>query len=146
MNRLVGSAMLAAGFLLVGNALARDEQKMYPLGDALNASSAREMIDPKIRLYFGNQKHPEVAKDLGEWRTNKKTNGFNKSDKDACEWAFLSAVLELQERAGKEGGNAVIGIASNYKNIERSSDSEYMCGSGALVSGVAFKGRVVQLK
>ena len=35
-------------------------------------------------------------------------NGFNKSDKDTCEWAFLSAILELQERAQREGSNAVV--------------------------------------
>jgi uncharacterized protein YbjQ (UPF0145 family) len=51
----------------------------------------------------------------------------------------------MQERAQKEGANAVIGIKSNYKNIERSSETEYMCGSGALMSGVALKGRVVEL-
>ncbi len=104
-----------------------------------------EKLDPQIKLYFGAQKHPRIDRDIGEWKTNKKTNGFNKSDKEACDWTFLSAILELQERAQKEGGNAVVGIKSNYKSIVRSSETEYMCGSGALMSGVALKGRVVKL-
>ena len=33
----------------------------------------------------------------------------------------------------------------NYKNSERSSETEYMCGNGAVMSGVALKGKVVKL-
>ncbi|MBN9421387.1 MAG: excinuclease ABC subunit A [Candidatus Accumulibacter sp. 66-26] len=145
MKRLLKISALLSALLIAGSAAARDDQNMFPLEDALNLPAAKSKLDPDIRLYFGNQKHPKVAKELGEWKTNKKTNGFNKTDKEACEWVFLSAVLELQERAQKEGGNAVVGIKSNYKSIERSSETEYMCGSGALMSGVALKGKVVKL-
>lgn len=138
-------AMYLSCIIGSSGAIARDDQRMHSLEDALNAQASRDKLDPSIQLYFGSQKHPKVVKEHGEWKTNKKTNGFNKSDKEACEWTFLSAVLELQERARKEGGNAVIGIKSNYKNIERISETEYMCGSGALMSGVALKGRVVKL-
>lgn len=145
MKRLLKISALLSALLIAGSAAARDDQNMFPLEDALNLPAAKSKLAPDIRLYFGNQKHPKVAKELGEWKTNKKTNGFNKTDKEACEWVFLSAVLELQERAQKEGGNAVVGIKSNYKSIERSSETEYMCGSGALMSGVALKGKVVKL-
>jgi hypothetical protein len=140
-------AIIAAtlALLATGNSVARDDHLMFPLADALGTPAAKEKLDPKIKLYFADQKHPAVVKDLGEWRTNKKTNAFNKTDKAACEWTFLSAVLELQERVGKEGGDAVIEIKSNYKNIERSSETEYMCGCGAMVAGVALKGKVVKL-
>lgn len=141
MNRL----LLLFPLLCTGSAIARDDHKMFPLEDALQAQAAKDKLDPEVKLFFGAQKHPKVTKELGEWKTNKKTNAFNKSDKQACEWTFLSAMLEMQERAQKQGGNAVIGIKSNYKNVERSSDTEYMCGSGALMSGVAFKGKVVKL-
>ncbi len=127
------------------NAAARDDHKMFPLADALNAPAALEKLDKDVKLYFGDAKHPPVAKTIGEWSTNKKTNAFGKSDDEACKWVFLSAVMTLQERARKEGGNAVINIRSNYKKIETSSETEYMCGSGALMAGVAFKGAVVKL-
>lgn len=145
MIRCLPTVLIFASLLSGSGASARDEQKMYPLEDVINSQTAKDKLDPSIKLYFGRQKHPKVANELREWKTNKKTNGFNKSDKEACEWVFLSAVLELQERAKKEGGNAVVGIKSNYKNIERSSETEYMCGSGALMSGVALKGTVVKL-
>ncbi|CAG0961144.1 hypothetical protein MTYP_00735 [Methylophilaceae bacterium] len=146
MNNILSTTVIIAALLASTNVMARDDQKMHPLEDALNTPAAKEKLDPEIKLYFGENKHPKVATEIGEWKTNKKTNAFNKSDKDACEWTFLSAVLELQERARKEGGNAVINIKSNYKNKETSSETEYMCGSGALMSGVALKGTVVKLK
>lgn len=145
MYRFSSIALALSVLATASSAFARDDQQMFPLEDAITNQAAKDKLDPSVKLYFGNQTHPTVAKELGEWRTNKKTNGFNKSDKEACEWVFLGAVLELQDRARKEGGNAVIGIKSNYKNIERSSETEYMCGSGALMSGVALKGTVVRL-
>lgn len=145
MNKLLPLTLTLAALAASANTFARDDQRMHPLEEALTSEAAKDKLDPSIKLYFGNQKHPDVIKEFGEWKTNKKTNGFNKSDKEACEWVFLSAVLELQERAQKEGANAVINIKSNYKNNERSSETEYMCGSGALMSGVALKGTVVKL-
>ncbi|MCB5188051.1 excinuclease ABC subunit A [Methylobacillus caricis] len=146
MKNILNTAALISILLASSQVMARDDQKMHPLEDALNTAAAKEKLDPQIKLFFGNQPHPAVEKTLGEWKTNKKTNGFNKSDKEACEWTLLSALLELQERASKEGGNAIINIKSNYKNKEASSETEYMCGSGALMSGVALKGDVVKLK
>ncbi|RZI43905.1 excinuclease ABC subunit A [Herbaspirillum sp. HC18] len=142
MKKLLLTALAAAA---MQPALARDDHRMYPIKDALETPEAQSRLDKHIKLFFGDQPYPKSAKVIGEWRTNKKTNGFNKSDKHACEWVFLSAVMELQERAQKEGGDAVVGIKSNYKNEERSSENEYMCGSGALMSGVALKGTVVKL-
>lgn len=145
MKRKLLLTVALAALLASGSVFPRDDQNMYPLDDALNSDAAKSKLDPSVKLYFGAQKHPQIAKEFGEWKTNKKTNAFNKSDKEACEWVFLSAVLELQERAKKEGGNAVVGIKSNYKNSERSSESEYMCGNGAVMAGVAFKGKIVTL-
>jgi len=137
--------ILAAMLLLSSAAYARDDHLSLPLKDALEAPAAQSKLDQGVKLYFGAQKYPKPQKTLGEWKTNKKTNAFNKSDKEACEWTFLGAVLELQERARKEGGNAVVNIKSNYRSQERSSETEYTCGAGALMAGVALKGTVVRL-
>lgn len=142
-------AILASlfGSLLVTLALpaaARDDRLTFSIKEALSTPAAQDKIDKDIALQFGDRPAGASAKVLGEWKTNKKTNAFNKTDKEACEWAFLSAVLELQERAQKEGGTAVVNIKSNYKNDERSSEEEYVCGAGALMAGVALKGTVVK--
>lgn len=139
----IKTCIFLAAFCMTSGAMARDDRNMYPIEDALKTPAAEEKLDKNIKLYFGKQKAPKAAQKLGEWKTNKKTNAFNKSDKEACEWTFLSAVLELQERAQKEGGNAVVNIVSNYKNQQTSSETEYMCGNGALMAGVSLKGTVI---
>src|SRR6516225_5087828 len=145
MNILRNAALLAIVCAVALPVSARDEQKRYPIEQALKSPLAQGKVDPGIRLFFGRQRHPNVAKDFGQWPTNKKTNAFARSDLQACEWVFLSAVIALQERARKEGGNAVINIVSNYRNIVTSSESEYVCGAGNLIAGVALKGRVVNV-
>jgi uncharacterized protein YbjQ (UPF0145 family) len=98
-----------------------------------------------VSFYFGDQPHPKVIENLGESRTNKKTNAFNKSDEAACEWVMLSAMLSLHQHAQTIGANAVVNIKSNYKNNVESSDTEYTCGAGALMAGVALIGTFVTI-
>jgi hypothetical protein len=131
---------------LTAPATAREDIGDYPVKDALESDAAKGKVKESIRLFFGKQTHPEVAKSMGEFKTNKKTNAFNKSDSSACEWVFLAAVVALQERAMEEGGDAVINIKSNYKNNEFASEEMFQCGVGNVVAGVALKGEVVQLK
>jgi hypothetical protein len=138
---LLAAALLAAA----GAADARDDHHMFSVAEALSTPAAREKLDPNVRLYFGEAGRPAVARSIGTFTTNKKTRSFGRSDKDACEWVFVSAMLQLRERARKEGGDAVIGIESVYKDIRTSSVTEYMCGAGAFVAGVAFRGEVVKL-
>ena len=83
--------------------------------------------------------------DYGTFTSNKNTNGVGKSDLVACQRAFLSAVLTFQQRARNEGGNAVVNLRSFYKSKPVSSATEFECGSGAVMSGVALRGDVVRL-
>ena len=136
------AAVLAA--TLSSQAFARDTVADYSVENALHNEADR--VDPNIGLYFAGQSHPVVEKSLGEVATNKKTNAANKSDQEACNRVFLSAVLALQESVRKQGGNAVINIRSNYRNQERSSATQFTCGAGTFVAGVALKGEVVTLK
>jgi uncharacterized protein YbjQ (UPF0145 family) len=126
--------------------MARDTKVMRPVADAMATPDAKARLNMGVQFFFGNTAHPPVAQSYGEFMSNKKTNGTNKSDKEACEWAFLSAMLSFQQRAVAVGGNAVINIRSYYKQNEVSSETQYECGSGALMSGVTFKGDVVKLQ
>jgi hypothetical protein len=141
------SKTACAVFLIAAaaSAEARDDHLKMPVAEALAAPAAREKLDPRVGLYFGDRGHPDVARRIGSWKTNKKTNKFNKTEQQACEWAFLSAMLQLQERARREGGDAVVNIVSVYRNVEFSSATKYTCGVGAMVAGVAFRGEVVKL-
>jgi uncharacterized protein YbjQ (UPF0145 family) len=138
--------LLAIGGVLSPLAVARDSVENHVVADALEGAEGKEKVHDDVALYFGNQHHGAVEHAFGEIATNKKTNAFNKSDEEACRHVFLSAVLELQENARKQGGNAVINIRSNYRDNETSSPTDYVCGAGAMIAGVALKGEVVRLR
>jgi hypothetical protein len=143
--RLIGLLLTGATLLAARPTSARDDRLKFSIKTALNHADTKSRLDPNIRLYFGDQKHPNVAKDLGDVRTNQKTNATGKSDQEACDWVFLSALLKLEERAHQLQANAIIDIQSNYKNQPYSSEIEYECGAGTFVSGVALTGRLVKL-
>ncbi|UVE68108.1 excinuclease ABC subunit A [Burkholderia pyrrocinia] len=140
--RIAFSLLVAA--LAMSQAHARDSVGNYPIESAM--TSEGDKLGDDVALYFGDQSHPKIVKSYGTFATNKKTNAFGKSDEAACQHVFLSAALELQARARKEGGNAVVGIKSNYRNVLRSSTTDFTCGAGAFVAGVALTGEVVTLK
>jgi uncharacterized protein YbjQ (UPF0145 family) len=143
-RQLIFAALCASlATLTATQAFARDTVANYPIEPALLSEQGK--VGDDVSLFFAGQHHPAVLKRFGEFATNKKTNAFNKSDEAACQHVFLSAVIELQLRARKEGGNAVINIRSNYKNHIRESATEFTCGAGAVIAGVALTGDVVTL-
>ena len=141
------SAALITAVIVLGtvNVEARDDRNMWLIMDALSNEAAKQKLNRGIRFYFGDQGHPKITKNFGEYMSNKKTNAFNKTDEKACQWNFLSAMLSFQDRALRMGGNAVVNIRSYYKKNLISSRTEFECGSGALISGVTFLGDVVRL-
>jgi uncharacterized protein YbjQ (UPF0145 family) len=124
---------------------ASDEKFMLPIADAMGTAEAKEKLGTDVRFYFGKQKTPKVLQNLGEDKTSKKTNGFGKSKETSCNRAFLSAMIQLHSRARELGANAVINIVSNYKNVPNSSETEFECHDGAIMSGVALKAEFVKL-
>ena len=131
--------------LLSSSAFARDDVENYSIKDALAKEAAVNKLGTDIQFFFGDQSHPEIQKSFGVFRTNKKTNAFNKTDLEACQWVFLSAMITLRDRAIQEGGNAVVEIKSNYKNNLTSNAETFRCGAGTFVAGVALTGKVVTL-
>ena len=140
---IVLAAMAAT--LMSGIALARDTQLKLPIKDAMEDAAAKEKLGTGVKFFFGPQTTPKAEKSLGTFTSNKKTNFVGKSDKEACEWAFLSAMISLRDRAIAEGGNAVINIQSYFKKNEFTSATEYECHAGAVTGGVTLRGTVVKL-
>jgi hypothetical protein len=58
----------------------------------------------------------------------------------------MSAVIALQERAKREGDNAVIDIKSITKHNDLVSATQFRCDDGAFASNVALTGTVATLK
>lgn len=133
----------AIGSLLLVACAPKNEAQFYSIQEALNSPQAKEVLDPSIKLYFG-QAAPGGKVLVKGAVTNPKTNALNKSDAEACQWAFLSAVKKFQERAKKEGGSKVGNLVSYYKKKEYRSTTKYECHAGRSIAGVALKGDIVK--
>ena len=144
MKRHLKLAAVVALTFAATQAFARNSIETYPIESALKSEEGK--VSQDIALYFAGQPHPMVLKRFSEAATNKKTSAFARSDEAACQHVFLSAVIALQNRARELGANAVIDIKSNYQDQLTSSATEFTCGAGAMVAGVALKGDVVTLK
>jgi hypothetical protein len=143
--RAIVPGIVVAATLVSRSTSARNDVERFSIGSALQPPEARAKLDPSVSLYFGPAPHPAVVADLGDFKTNKKTRSFGRADQEACDWAFLSAVMQLQERARSLRADAVVEIESNYKNAPFASHSLYECGVGGFVAGVALRGRFVKL-
>jgi len=145
LSAVAAGATVSALLVTAPVADARDTLHKFPLEAAIAKAQASGQLASGVKLFFGTQKYPKPTAQLGPARTNKKTNFFNKTDQEGCEWAFLSSMITLSQYAQRVGGNAVVNIRSNYKNIEFSSETEYECGAGNVSGGTAFVGDVVKL-
>ena len=139
---LLSSALLA---LVVAPADARDTRQHYDIAQAIAAGKADGTLDGSVKFHFKGAPTP-AAQRLGPATTNKKTNAVGKSDEVACQWVFLSALKALQAAARDRGANAVIDIESNYKSRVFASATQYECGAGGLMAGVALKGVYAKVK
>ena len=144
MNRSLILATCLFLTLATDNANARNTINKFSIAEFMANTEYSSRLEG-VKFYFGDQEHPEIIQNYGEFRTNKKTNAFNKKDKPACEWVMLSAMLALHSRAQSLGANAVVNIQSNYKNNVESSETEYTCGAGGLMAGAALIGTFISI-
>ena len=125
---------------------ARDTRQHFDIATAIAAGKADGTLDGSVQFHFKGARAPAVGERLGPANTNRKTNAFGKSDGKACQWVFLGALKALEAAAKERGANAVIDIESNYKNQVFSSATQYECGAGGLMAGVALKGVYAKVK
>lgn len=137
------AALLAA--LACGPAIARDTKYMVPLQDVLDMPEAKAKLDGSVKFYLKGQKTPKVLERLDEDVSNKKANGVGHEDLAGCKRAALSALIAFQESAKRHQANAVVDLVSYYKRAETASATEVECHAGAVVIGVALKGRYARV-
>ena len=147
MERLL-AGLIIAGFMLMTATptSARDSKYMLPIAAALETPDAKQRLDGSVKCFFGSQQTPKVLTKLGTDVTNLKSNAVGKSDETACNWVFLSAMIQLEKRAKQLGANAVMNIVSYYQKNAVSSATEFECHAGAVIAGVALKGYFVQVE
>jgi hypothetical protein len=136
MRKLYSTILLTSLIAIVTGCSSNGMQKLS-IQQALADTRSNTNIDPNIRLSFGDNGGSGKL-----WTANKKTNSVNKEIDEGCNRAFASAVIALQQRARKEGKTSVVDIHSYYKRKKFSSSTQFDCESGAVMSGVALRGRV----
>ena len=146
MRRLTLALATIATLAIAPTAAARDTRQQFDIATAIAAGKADGTLDGSVQFHFKGARAPAVGERLGPANTNRKTNAFGKSDARACQWVFLGALKALQEAAKERGANAVVDIESNYKNQPFSSATQYECGAGGLMAGVALKGVYAKVK
>ena len=147
MKKMFAAVAAAAALMAtVAPAQARDNKMMLPIAAAMADNDAKGRLGDDVQFYFGDQKPAgKVLEQLGSDQTSQKTNSVGKSAQTSCNWAFLSAMLQLKKRATALNANAIVNIQSNYKNVPVSSATEYECHDGALMTGVALKADFVRI-
>ena len=125
--------------------LAKDTWHKFSAKEAQASKVGKDKLNPSIKLFMKGEKHAKVIKKIGEYKSNKRSNAFGKSEQATCDNSFLSAMIALQDRAEKEGGNAVIDIYTITKDKKFESAELYSCLKGTMVSNVALMGTVVKL-
>ena len=143
MLRKFGLVVALTAICITTPSAARNDRKSYPLRPAISSSTSSERLDPKVRLFFGSQRHAGIAKDLGATQAYKKGSG--PTDQAACESALRNALIQLQFQAVSLGGNAVVGISSMHQKDRMTSETEFICGAGSFSSSVIVTGRVVTI-
>lgn len=104
------------------------------------------LLDGSVALYLAGQSVPGNIHELDSVVSNKKTNGANKTDEEACLWALQSALATLQAAAKKAGANAVVNIVSYYNRDQYKDPVKFQCRAGTLIAGVALKGTLANIK
>jgi hypothetical protein len=144
-NIICLTIFFASTMSFVWPAQARDTKYLLPIAAALEVRDAKNRLDGSVKFFFGNQETPKVLARLSTDVTNLKTNAVGKSDEKACNWVFLSAMIQLEKRAKQLGANAVVNIVSYYKKEVMSSATEFECHAGAVIAGVALRGEFVKI-
>jgi uncharacterized protein YbjQ (UPF0145 family) len=146
MKKVIASMMVLTSVLyFTSPALARDTKYLLPIMAAMDVKDAKDKLDGSVKFYFGNQETPKILTKFSTDVTNQKTNSVGKSDEKACNWVFLSAMVQLEKRAKQLGANAVVNIVSYYQKNVMSSPTEFECHAGAVIAGVALRGDFVKI-
>ena len=135
----------AAALFSFSSAQAADELVKFSIEDTMATPEVSALFPGDVTFYWGDQQPSAVAANFGNFKTSKRTNALGRSREQACGWAMASALDALQQRARREGGNAVINIVSNIKGHVELSSSEDSCLAGSMMVNVALKGDVVKL-
>jgi hypothetical protein len=136
----IAALATAAVSMPAAEAKARKDAQTWPIADIFAHKDYASKVGD-FKFTFGGKSSGAV---VGDSQTRKATNGFGKSDHDACVWAALSALIAMKADAINRGGTSVQAIDTSVTETPFVSSTEFQCISGASNSRVYFKGKIVK--
>jgi uncharacterized protein YbjQ (UPF0145 family) len=138
-------AMLFSSVMLASPVTAAEVLE-FSIDDVMASVRATETLKSDISFYHSGQDSLLTTKVLSAATTQQKINGFLKSDRNACELAFLAAMKELKLIALAKGGNALVNIHSSLsEDKEERKDGFYGCISKIAIAEVSLTANIVVL-
>ncbi|HYE47253.1 MAG TPA: hypothetical protein VEA44_15930 [Caulobacter sp.] len=117
-----------------------DRSVDFPIAPAMEDKNLQEILPAGVKYFFADQ--PAVAeKELGHIYSHRKSPVIYIGPEKSCRRAFISGLVALGESAKAQGGNAVIGIQSNYDGQVLTSRDRFRCGVGMRLVGVGLTGK-----
>lgn len=130
-------ACIMFGSMIVMSGCTADGMQQLSIKKALRDTRANANLDRRMKMSFGKR-----GGGGREYTAIRRTNGVNKTTEEACNRAFLSALIALQDRARKQGKRSVVGIYSYHKKRVYSSGLRFQCDDGKMMSAVTLRGKV----
>ncbi|AFT86823.1 hypothetical protein [Paraburkholderia phenoliruptrix] len=99
-----------------------------------------------VPVYFGEQSHPAVKKELGDVSYSVRIARKVAGPDDACREALGEAIGKLRAAARERSANAVIDVKTRFHSSESNSTREFTCGVSPSAAAIAVSGRLVTLE
>jgi uncharacterized protein YbjQ (UPF0145 family) len=116
---------------------------VYALKRALADPKVAAKLAPEVKLYFADQP-ATVVRQIGP--TESKRVGVRPARRtpigEACARVAGNALIALSQDAKAKGGNAVVGIRSNYQDKAPANPQQFECALGAQMIAVHLTGTI----
>ena len=115
------------------NTKGKNDAYLCSASAALNSAEAKEVLNPNIRVSYGNVSGNTLV-------SRQIANAVGKTADETCQRALLNTVKRFQSTAERKGSNAVRVIS--YFDKKTVGNDEYECHIGTWNSRVVLKGTV----
>ena len=115
------------------NTKGKNDAYLCSASAALNSAEAKEVLNPNIRVSYGNVSGNTLV-------SRQIANAVGKTADETCQRAFLNTVKRFQSTAERKGSNTVRVIS--YFDKKTVDNGEYECHIGTWNSRVVLKGTV----
>ncbi|SDQ77157.1 hypothetical protein SAMN05443245_2697 [Paraburkholderia fungorum] len=113
---------------------------------SLPLSSAASQSHDGVQVYFGQQNHPAVGRQLGDVNYSVRVARNVATAEQVCSDALAEGMHKLREAARAQHANAVIDVSTRFHSTESTSPDAFTCGVSSSAAAVAVRGRLVVLE